>query len=122
MQDAYALCRIFKKTIQPSQPKMVHQYHHQHQYGYEQQSSSIDDFDDFSVPIETNNNIGQHCHRGSASSSHGINMGDMSWKQYLNNDQQQDFSFIPPPSMQSNYSCGASMSFPALSKVCIVIH
>ncbi|XP_074310671.1 NAC domain-containing protein 54-like [Silene latifolia] len=124
LQDAYALCRIFKKTIPPTPPKMHQQFGYQNmaQMSSDQQSSSIDlynegrcnDFDnnysEFSVPIERSSTNFTHCHGSSSSLS---NMGDGQWT-HLNNDQQ-DFSF-PTPSFQN---CG-SMSFPP-SKVDIAI-
>ncbi|KAL9235210.1 hypothetical protein vseg_009992 [Gypsophila vaccaria] len=111
-QDAYALCRIFKKIIAPTPPKNnIIQQHYSYQNNIaqmssDQQSSSLDiyneggicnDFDnnysDFSIPVERSS----HCH-GSSSSSIG-NLGDNGqWTQYLNDPQ--DFSF-PSSSFQS---------------------
>ncbi|KAK9732960.1 hypothetical protein RND81_04G034400 [Saponaria officinalis] len=133
-QDAYALCRIFKKIIPPSPPKIItqQQYNYQNmsQMSSDQQSSSIDiysseglcnefdnNYSDFSIPIErSSNNITQHCH-GSSSSLN--NLGDNNnnngghWSHYLND--QHDFSF--PTSSFQNCS---SISFPP-SKVDIAV-
>lgn len=126
LQDAYALCRIFKKTAPPTPPKIATQYGYttnMAQMSSDQQSSSIDIYsegrcDDFasseySVPIErscsTNNLARGHA---SSSSSH-CNMGDGQWLQYLND--QDDFSF-PTPAFQNR----GSLPYPP-SKVDIAI-
>ncbi|XP_021713617.1 NAC domain-containing protein 86-like [Chenopodium quinoa] len=126
LQDAYALCRIFKKTTPPTPPKIAPQYGYttnMAQMSSDQQSSSIDIYsegrcDDFessaySVPIERSctTNIFAQGH-ASSSSSHR-NMGDGQWLQYLND--QDDFSF-PTPAFHNS----GSLPYPP-SKVDIAI-
>ncbi|CAO2833138.1 unnamed protein product [Amaranthus hypochondriacus] len=133
VQDAYALCRIFKKTPPPTPPKITPHYasyttNMAHQLSSDQQSSNVDIYSegrcdefnsshDYNVPIErpctTTNFVGRHA--SSSSSSHRNNMCDGGqWLQYLNHDQQ-DFTF-PTPSFPN---C-SSMPYPT-SKVDVAI-
>ncbi|XP_010694967.2 NAC domain-containing protein 54 [Beta vulgaris subsp. vulgaris] len=129
LQDAYALCRIFKKTSPPTPPKISPQYAayttNMAQMSSDQQSSSMDmysegrcdDFDSsaYSVPIErcSNNNFSRG-YASSSSSQHRNNMGDGQWLQYLND--QEGFSF-PTPTFQN---CASNVPYPP-SKVDIAL-
>ncbi|KAL2942825.1 NAC domain-containing protein 45 [Bienertia sinuspersici] len=147
LQDAYALCRIFKKTAPPSPPKMMtpqygssnYTLNNMAQISSDQQSASSldiysdgrgggDDFDspiDYSVPIErcsNNNFIRGHGHASSSSSTHPHHHNQrymtINDGQWLQYLNDQEQDFsFPTPNFQN---CGSVSSFPP-SKVDIAI-
>lgn len=94
-QDAYALCRVFKKIIVEAKPRDHHQQQHQQHQPYVHASSNISGNSSFDVcsDLEISSTTQQVVHYTQPRFGNANANGDHDdWSQYLSQDMSSSFS------------------------------